>query len=94
MRPIKFFMKMALDLIPNFYKFNLFSLDDSCSFFKGQIHTKLCIKYAPYLHFKSANRALKLVLFDALVLKLFSKFVPNRTIEGAISAVFFNFVSI
>ena len=50
----------------------------------------MCIKSAPYLNYKSANRALIMGFFYALVLLLLTKFVPTITpLEGAVSACFF-----
>ena len=50
---------------------------------------KMCIKYAPYLYSKSANQALNMVLFDALVLLLLTKFVPNGTIRRCCFRILF-----
>ena len=46
--------------------------------------TKMCIKSEPYLHKKSANRALDMILyFDAAALMLLiTKSVPNSTIRN------------
>ena len=52
----------------------------------------MCIKFAPYLHQNSANRALNIVLFYALVLMLLTKFVLNRTIRRCCFCInFWNF---
>ena len=50
----------------------------------------MCIKSAPHLLNKSANRALIMGPFYALVLMLLTKFVLTITpLEGAVSAYFF-----
>ena len=40
-----------------------------------------CIKSAPYLHQKSANSALNMMFFNALVLMLLAKFVCSYGIN-------------
>ena len=52
----------------------------------------MCIKSAPYLHQKSNNWALNIELFYALVLMLFTNFVPIAPLEGAVPAfIVFNY---
>ena len=41
----------------------------------------MCTKSAPYLHNKSANLAFDMLLFDALVLMLFTNFVKNSIVS-------------
>ena len=42
---------------------------------------KMCIKSAPYLHLKCANRELNMILYNAFELMLLTKFVPYITIR-------------
>ena len=51
----------------------------------------MCIKSAPYLHLKNANRSLDMELFNALMLILLTKFAPfsNAPLEGFFSGYFF-----
>ena len=49
----------------------------------------MCDKSAPYLNQNSANWALNMVLFYDLMLRFFTKFVPNRTIRECSSDIIF-----
>ena len=49
--------------------------------------TKMCIKSAPYSHQKSANWALNVVLFYALVLMLLFKLVLNAQIFSWVTKI-------
>ena len=68
----------------NFYFFvDIFSL----YYLAGMVcPNEMFIKSAPYLHKKSANWVLDMVLFYALVLMLLNKFVQNSNLEGAVLA--------